>query len=74
MAWERSFEARVMKIRAKELKYQKLNYHIEVIFNAIWYGFARRRSGGVWTDSATQGCLSDRRRSGLVLALCRLPR
>ncbi|KAH9932951.1 ATP-binding cassette transporter [Fomitopsis serialis] len=36
MAWERSFEARVMKIRAKELRYQKLNYHIEVIFNAIW--------------------------------------
>ncbi|KZT70050.1 P-loop containing nucleoside triphosphate hydrolase protein [Daedalea quercina L-15889] len=36
MAWERSFEARVMKVRAKELKYQKLNYHIEVIFNAIW--------------------------------------
>lgn len=37
MAWERSFEARVMNVRAKELKYQKLNYHIEVIFNAIWY-------------------------------------
>ncbi|TFY65276.1 hypothetical protein EVJ58_g2068 [Rhodofomes roseus] len=36
MAWERSFEARVMKVRAKELKYQRLNYHIEVIFNAIW--------------------------------------
>jgi hypothetical protein len=30
MAWERSFEARVLKIRAKELKYQKLNYTIEV--------------------------------------------
>ena len=30
MAWERSFEKRVMKIRAKELKYQKLNYTIEV--------------------------------------------
>ena len=39
MAWERSFEGRVMKVRAKELKYQKLNYHIEVIFNAIWYDF-----------------------------------
>ncbi|KZT01063.1 multidrug resistance-associated ABC transporter [Laetiporus sulphureus 93-53] len=36
MAWERSFEERVMKIRAKELKYQRLNYHIEVLFNAIW--------------------------------------
>ena len=30
MAWERSFEARVLKIRKKELKYQKLNYTIEV--------------------------------------------
>ncbi|KAJ4490185.1 multidrug resistance-associated ABC transporter [Lentinula aciculospora] len=36
MAWERSFEARVMKIREKELKYQKLNYIIEICFNAIW--------------------------------------
>jgi len=42
MAWERSFEARVMKIRAKELRYQKLSYHIEVIFNAIWYGSVDR--------------------------------
>ncbi|EPQ52410.1 hypothetical protein GLOTRDRAFT_26339, partial [Gloeophyllum trabeum ATCC 11539] len=38
MAWERSFEERVMKIRAKELKYQKLNYTIETLFNAIWNG------------------------------------
>jgi hypothetical protein len=30
MAWERSFEARVLKIREKELKYQRLNYTIEV--------------------------------------------
>lgn len=30
MAWERSFEARVMKIRGKELWYQKRNYLIEV--------------------------------------------
>lgn len=30
MAWERSFEARVLKIREKELKYQQLNYTIEV--------------------------------------------
>ncbi|KAJ3746747.1 multidrug resistance-associated ABC transporter [Lentinula detonsa] len=36
MAWERSFEARVMKIREKELKYQRLNYIIETCFNAIW--------------------------------------
>jgi hypothetical protein len=30
MAWERSFEAKVLKIREKELKYQRLNYIIEV--------------------------------------------
>ena len=37
MAWERNIEARVLKIRAKELKYQKLNYTIETLWNAIWY-------------------------------------
>ena len=31
MAWERSFESRVHKIRRKELKYQRRNYFIEVI-------------------------------------------
>ncbi|KAG0704981.1 multidrug resistance-associated ABC transporter [Suillus ampliporus] len=36
MAWERSFEKRVLKIRSRELKYQKLNYRIEVLFSAIW--------------------------------------
>ncbi|PCH35119.1 multidrug resistance-associated ABC transporter [Wolfiporia cocos MD-104 SS10] len=36
MAWERSFEERVMKIRVRELKYQRLNYLIEVLFNTIW--------------------------------------
>ncbi|KAG6805575.1 hypothetical protein H0H93_004469, partial [Arthromyces matolae] len=35
MAWERNFEAKVMKIREKELKYQKLNYSIETLWNAI---------------------------------------
>ena len=30
MAWERSFEARVLQIRERELKYQRLNYIIEV--------------------------------------------
>jgi ABC-type bacteriocin/lantibiotic exporter with double-glycine peptidase domain len=30
MAWERSFESRVHKVRRKELKYQRRNYHIEV--------------------------------------------
>ncbi len=36
MAWERSFERRVHEIRTRELKYQKKNYTIEVLFNAIW--------------------------------------
>ena len=31
MAWERSFEKRILKIREKELKYQKLDYIIEVL-------------------------------------------
>jgi hypothetical protein len=30
MAWERNFEAKVDKIRVKELKFQKLNYSVEV--------------------------------------------
>ena len=30
MAWERNFEKKILKIRDKELKYQKLNYVIEV--------------------------------------------
>ncbi|KAL0069231.1 hypothetical protein AAF712_003594 [Marasmius tenuissimus] len=36
MAWERNFETRVMKIRARELKYQKLNYTIETLWNGVW--------------------------------------
>ncbi len=55
MAWERSFEKRVLKIREKELRYQRLNYLIEVeflpirscnvlivlqiLFNCVWYKF-----------------------------------
>ncbi|KAI0338006.1 ATP-binding cassette transporter [Trametopsis cervina] len=38
MAWERSFEGRVDKVRDRELKYQKLNYTIETLWNAIWNG------------------------------------
>jgi hypothetical protein len=37
MAWERSFEKRVLAIRDKELRYQRLNYLIETLWNAIWY-------------------------------------
>ncbi|TCD67258.1 hypothetical protein EIP91_000335 [Steccherinum ochraceum] len=36
MAWERSFEKRVLKIRDRELKYQNLNYNVAVVWNAIW--------------------------------------
>ncbi|KAJ7648889.1 hypothetical protein B0H17DRAFT_1271527 [Mycena rosella] len=38
MAWERSFEKRVIQVRQKELRFQKLNYTIEVLWNAIWNG------------------------------------
>lgn len=36
MAWERSFEKRVLAIREKELKYQKLNYTIEVCSTGVY--------------------------------------
>lgn len=36
MAWERNFEKRVLVIREKELKFQRLNYIIEVLWNGIW--------------------------------------
>jgi ABC-type multidrug transport system fused ATPase/permease subunit len=36
MAWERSFEKKVLKVRAKELRYQKLNFTIETLWNGTW--------------------------------------
>ena len=36
MAWERSFEARVLRVREKELKYQRMNYVIEVSSWAVF--------------------------------------
>ncbi|KAG2739125.1 hypothetical protein P692DRAFT_201873433 [Suillus brevipes Sb2] len=39
---KRSFEKRVMTIRERELKYQKLNYRIEVMFAAICFFLALR--------------------------------
>ncbi|KAJ3540055.1 hypothetical protein NM688_g6278 [Phlebia brevispora] len=36
MAWERNFEERVLKIRDEELKYQFVNYMVEVLWNAVW--------------------------------------
>ncbi|KAF8438137.1 hypothetical protein L210DRAFT_968152 [Boletus edulis BED1] len=38
MAWERSFEKRVLKVRERELKYQKLSYMVELLFNVLWDG------------------------------------
>jgi hypothetical protein len=37
MAWERSFEKRVLKIREKELRFQRLNYTIEVRGSVLVY-------------------------------------
>lgn len=36
MAWERSFEKRVLATREKELKYQQLNFVIEALLSVIW--------------------------------------
>ncbi|KZT58208.1 multidrug resistance-associated ABC transporter [Calocera cornea HHB12733] len=36
MAWERASEKRVLAVRAKELKFQRLNYLIETAFTFIW--------------------------------------
>jgi hypothetical protein len=37
MAWERSFEKRVLKIRERELRFEKLNYLIEVIYFSLCF-------------------------------------
>ncbi|KAJ7737145.1 multidrug resistance-associated ABC transporter [Mycena maculata] len=36
MAWERSFEARIMAIRVRELKFQRQNYTIESLLAGLW--------------------------------------
>jgi hypothetical protein len=38
MAWERSFEKKVLKVREKELKYQARHYRIEVLWSVVWNG------------------------------------
>ncbi|KAH6905515.1 hypothetical protein BKA70DRAFT_495907 [Coprinopsis sp. MPI-PUGE-AT-0042] len=38
MAWERSFEKQVLRIREKELNYQARHYRIEALWNVIWSG------------------------------------
>ncbi|KAJ6599948.1 P-loop containing nucleoside triphosphate hydrolase protein [Mycena vulgaris] len=35
MAWERNFETRVLKIRDRELAYQKLSYTVEMLWTAM---------------------------------------
>ena len=35
MAWERSFEKRILAIRERELNYQKRNYVIETLWDGI---------------------------------------
>jgi len=60
MAWERSFEAKVLKIREKELKYQQLNYTIEVsvlvhgyslpLFMPTSTGYSQTLWNAIWCD------------------------
>jgi hypothetical protein len=38
MAWERSFEKKVLKVREKELKYQARHYRLEVLWGVVWNG------------------------------------
>ncbi|KAF7972890.1 hypothetical protein HWV62_16688 [Athelia sp. TMB] len=38
MGWERKVEARVLRVRTEELKYQKRNFLVETGWNAIWNG------------------------------------
>ncbi|KAF9459133.1 multidrug resistance-associated ABC transporter [Collybia nuda] len=38
MAWERKYEAKVLGVRDKELKTQRLNYIVETLWGAIWGG------------------------------------
>ncbi|KIY63292.1 multidrug resistance-associated ABC transporter [Cylindrobasidium torrendii FP15055 ss-10] len=37
MAWERSFATKVVEIREQELKHQRMNYVIEVLWKSLWY-------------------------------------
>ena len=53
MAWERNFEKRVLGVREKELKFQRLNYIIEVRFSDVKCSQIIKRSekvlwNGIW--------------------------
>ncbi|KAF9479792.1 multidrug resistance-associated ABC transporter [Pholiota conissans] len=38
MGWERNFENRVHALRDRELKWQRISFSIEVLWNALWNG------------------------------------
>ncbi|KZP24950.1 multidrug resistance-associated ABC transporter [Athelia psychrophila] len=38
MGWERKVEKRVLKVREEELRFQKMNFMVETLWNAIWNG------------------------------------
>jgi hypothetical protein len=71
MAWERSFERRVLKIRDRELFYQWRNYVIEVISQlTVWFLLLTLPSDSLQRDLAT---LSDPHHRNCILALCSHP-
>ncbi|KAJ7190424.1 multidrug resistance-associated ABC transporter [Mycena pura] len=37
MAWERSFEARILKVRAQELAHQRLYFIVEALLSTFWH-------------------------------------
>ena len=68
MAWERSFEKRVLKVRERELKYQKLSYMVELLFNVLWYCLPFVSTPGLMV--VLQGWLTDPGHHCFVLAFC----
>ena len=73
MAWERSFEKRVLKLREKELSFQRRNYIIEV---RLHLDLLPPRplisiSGSLQHDME---CITSYRHARLILALCLYPR
>ena len=71
MAWERSFEKRVMQIREKELRFQRRNYMLEILFIFIWLAPPLDLAPvcGL-TGVSFQGGLAYSRHPSFVLALC----
>lgn len=65
MAWERNFEAKVLKVREKELKYQKLNYTVEVRREVTSAGYSL-----IHKLRRHYGMLSGTVDSGIVMNVC----